>query len=119
MGKLNTSKKAKDNYTLYKNSNKVEKNKIAKLTRHCKEFPNDEVGKENLARIKKDGYKPRSKPLSPGSNPTTPKIRLQVGHAFGPRTAGEQLSELLGIPIPKQRSQRKSKPTITHKPRKK
>ena len=110
--------KGKKQYGNYKTENRALKNKIKKLTRHCKEFPNDEVGKENLARIKKKGYNPRSKPLIPGSNPTIARIRPSIGHLFGPKTAGEQLSELLGIPMPHLRKKpRKTK--VTHKPRKK
>src|SRR5210317_718553 len=98
-----TSKTKKDSYTLYKNENRVLTNKIKKLTRHCKKFSNDEVGKANLERIKKDGYTPRSAPRVPGSNPTIAKIRHKAIQG-GPRTAGEQLSELLGIPKPKIRA---------------
>jgi hypothetical protein len=95
-----TSKAKKDTYTQYKNENRALTNKLKKLVRHCKKFPNDEVGKANLERIKKDGYTPRSTPKVPGSNPTIAKIRLGAVQG-GPKTAGEQLSKLLGIPEPK------------------
>lgn len=112
------SKKTKDNYTLYKTENRALNNKIRKMERHCKRFPNDKVGRENLERIKKGDYKPRSKPLTPGSNPTTPKVRLsnEIGHMYGPKTAGEQLSALLGIPMPYIKTKPR-KPKVTHKPR--
>ena len=64
------SKKGKGSYLKYKVENKVYKNKIRKLEKHCKKFPNDEIGKKTLERIKKDGYTGRSKPLVPGSNQT-------------------------------------------------
>jgi hypothetical protein len=112
-------KKTKDTYAVYKTEGRALKNKIRKMERHCKRFPNDLVGKENLERIKKGNYKPRSKPLSPGSNPTIPKIRLsnEIGHMYGPKTAGEQLSALLGIPMPQARTYKKNKPKVTHKQR--
>ena len=113
--------KGKKQYGNYKTENRVLKNKIKKLTRHCKEFPDDEVGKENLERIKKKGYTPRSKPLIPGSNPTIEKVRLssKISYLFGPKTAGEQLSKLLGIPEPKYRRRAKAgKTPITIKKKK-
>ena len=115
-----SSKKGKGSYAVYKADNRVEKNKIKKLTRHCKKFPNDLICAKRLEEIKEKGYKGRSRPLIGGSNPTTPKTKFYnpiPGFLHYPKTAGEQLSELLGIPVPKQR--RKSKPKITHKPRRK
>ena len=108
------SYKGKKQYKTYQTENRVFENKVKKLTRHCKEFPEDEVGKENLERIKKKGYKCRKKPNVPGSNQTTPKPRPFV--AVLPKTAGEQLSELLGIPLPK--PAKKSKPKIIRKKKK-
>lgn len=115
------SMKGKGSYASYKTSGMALKNKIKKLERHCKKFPDDKSGKENLERIKKEGYIGRTRPLAPGSNPTTPKVRLsnETGHLFGPKTAGQQLSELLGIPIPTQRRKKNFKPKVTHKPRRK
>lgn len=122
------SKKGKGLYATYKSGNSVFKNKIKKLERHVKRFPEDEQGKINLERIKKAGYIGRAKPLVPGSNQTTAKPKFnpsllvltgQTGHTFGPKTAGEQLSELLGRPMPRVRTKRKPKTVITHKPRRK
>jgi len=117
------SKKGKGLYAVYKTDNRAEKNKIKKLTRHCKKFPNDLLCAKRLEEIKEKGYVARSKPLVPGSNPTIPKPKFYnpvPGYLHYPthiKTPGEQLSELLGIPVPKPR--RKFKPKITHKPRRK
>lgn len=114
-----TSSKGKGTYAVYKTENKVFKNKIKKLERHCKRFPEDEVSKENLQRIKKDGYTGRARPLVPGSNPTEPKVRLPaISHV---KTPGEQLSELLGIPLPKyaRRYFKKGSASVTIKNKKK
>jgi hypothetical protein len=121
MANKTSSKLQKVHYQTYKTTNQALTNKIKKLERHCKRFPDDEQGAINLKKAKNGEYKPRSKPLAPGSNPTTPKIKLmQVGHVFGPKTAGEQLSELLGRPMPIVRTRRrKPKAVITHKPRRK
>jgi hypothetical protein len=114
-----SSKRQKEHYQAYKLQNRAHKNKVKKLTRHCKKFPNDKESARNLLRIIKDGYKPRSKPLVPGSNPTIPKIKVgaNLGETYtGPKTAGEQLSVLLGIPLP-YKNTRKRKPQITNKKR--
>jgi hypothetical protein len=108
------SNKGKGSYSVYKTENRAEKNKIKRLERHCKKHPDDEQGKINLARIKKDGYTPRSKPLAPGSNPTIGRVYLTK--PLHRATPGEQLSELLNIPLPK--VHKKSKPTVTHRRRK-
>jgi hypothetical protein len=102
-------------YEGYKLDNKVYKNKIKKMQRHCKRFPKDKEAQKNLERIEKEGYKGRTKPLIPGSNPPTLKaIRYIHYPGITPsRTAGEQLSELLGIPEPNK--VKSSKPVITRK----
>lgn len=106
------SKRGKGTYAVYKTEGRVTKNKIKKLERHCKEFPNDEVGKANLAKVIKNGYTPRAKPLVPGSNPTTAKI---VGKPFVHiSTPAEQLSKLLGIPVP-YATRNTAKPKVTTK----
>lgn len=105
----------KESYTVYKVENRAEKNKIKKLERHCKRFPDDKEGKKNLERIKKDGYKPRSKPLSPGSNPTIEKVVFRPNNIKHPETAGEQLSRLLGIPFSKTKKPIKSKIIVKQK----
>jgi hypothetical protein len=119
------SSKGKGSYAEYKSDNRVFKNKVRKLERHCKSFPNDKLSQENLDKLKEKGYTGRTRPLVPGSNPTEPSVNtvrgiIQIGHVFGPKTAGEQLSELLGIPMPKPKVyKRNTKPKITHKPRRK
>lgn len=113
MANKTSSKRQKDLYSEYKVSNRVQINKIRKLERHCKAYPNDVACAARLAELKqKGGYIPRSKPLNPGSNPTTPKVRARPvqGYLHMPETAGEQLSRLLGIPLPKVRT--KQKPRI-------
>lgn len=116
MANKTSSKLQKIHYQTYKIEGRALKNKIKKLERHCKRFPEDEVNKANLEKAKNGEYKPRGRPLSPGSNQTIPKIKFTT---TTPRvkTAGEQLSELLGIPLPKPR--KKFKPVIKHKPRRK
>ena len=110
------SKKGKGLYLQYKSDNRVYKNKIKKLERHCKEFPDDKEAEKNLARIKKDGYKCRERPLVPGSNPTVPKRRVETPRI---ETIPEQLSRLLNIPMPKvQRRRKKGKTPVTIKKRK-
>lgn len=105
--------KGKKQYGSYKTENRVTKNKIKKLEKHCKRFPDDAEAKKNLARIKKDGYKCRAKPLEPGSNKTRKIIRLDP--IKFPDTPGEQLSKLLGIKLPKAR--KRTKPKIVRKKR--
>lgn len=99
----------------YKSSNQRLKNKIAKLERHSKDHPEDEVGKENLARVKSKGIKDKKPPINNGSNKTVPKPKPHPMPATAPRTAGEQLAELLGIEMPKPKKKRK--PRITKKKR--
>lgn len=112
------SKKGKGLYATYKSNNQVFHNKVRKLERHIKKYPDDKEAKKTLEKVKKNGYNGRSKPLVPGSNPTTPKPRCLLSPGFEyPKTAGEQLSELLGISIPIQKSKR-SKPKIIHKSKK-
>ena len=112
------SKRGKGTYLDYKTSNRVEKNKIKKLERHCKQFPNDEVGKKNLERVLAQGYnKPRAKPLQARQTPTIPKIKYSSVFLEQAKTAGEQLGALLNIPVPPIKE--KVKTIIKHKPRRK
>jgi len=116
--KKSNSKVQKENYKTYKLVNKVQTNKIKKLERHCKNYPKDKKCAERLAELKKNGgYVPRSKPIIPGSNPTTPNPKgtpsWAVPRGFKPmETAGEQLSRLLGIPL-KLTTRKHRKPKIT------
>jgi len=112
-----SSKATKERYKAYQLDNRVYKNKVKKLIRHIKNHLNDEKGEENLARIKKDGYKGRTKPLIPGSNPTIPRVLYLNREDTGmPETVAEQLHRLLGVAIPKQsKSYRGKKPAIFHK----
>jgi len=118
--KKTSSKLQKIHYQQYKLENRAQKNKIKKLQRHCKKFPNDEKCAERLAELKKKGgYNPRKKPLIPGSNPTTPKVVNRGCFTVLPETPGEQLSRLLGIPLPKPKTRKSKKTKITHKPKRK
>lgn len=112
-----SSWKGKKQYALYKSENRVYKNKLSKLERHCKQYPEDEEGKKHLERVKKNGYKGRSKPKEPGSNQTTPKLKLiSIPYL---ETPGEQLSRLLGIPQPRfKRRLKKAKTPVTIKKKK-
>lgn len=111
------SMRGKGSYASYKAENRVYKNKVAKLERQCKQQPNNKEAKKALERIKKDGYKGRTRPIVPGSNPTTPKKCIPAIEYLRAKTPGEQLCELLGIkPLP---PKKKFKPVIKHKPRKK
>ena len=113
-----SSFKGKKQYPTYKAENRVYKNKIAKLERHIKAYPEDEQAKTALARIQKDGYTGRQRPHVAGSNPTTPGPHLIPGalNCLKAKTAGEQLSELLGISMPK--PLKKRKPRVKVKRRK-
>lgn len=114
--KKTSSKLQQAHYKQYRLENRAQKNKIKKLERHCKRFPNDEQGKINLARIKKDGYNPRKKPLVPGSNPTTARNPMKgFIHHPKPKTAGEQLAELLGRAIPRHYKPRRKKTSVSYK----
>ena len=109
-----TSFKGKKQYKQYQTESRATKNKIRKLERHIKQHPNDEIHVKHLERIKKSGYKIRTKPNDPGSNKVDAKIRLpRIEHVDTP---AEQLSKLLGIPIPK-RHKSTRKPKIVHKKR--
>lgn len=110
--KKSSSKLQKAHYQQYKLEDRAKRNKIKKLERHCKQHPNDETGKVNLARIKKEGYNPRSKPLVPGSNKPsviTYQFNRSPGDIHLPQTAGEQLSKLLGIPLRRGTPKKKAK----------
>ena len=112
-----SSKKQQENYKTYQLINKVQTNKIRKLERHCKAYPKDKACAARLAELKKKGgYIPRAKPLAPRTEPTVARIRAREGFLHHPETAGEQLSRLLGIPLPKSRTRNK-KPAISHKKR--
>lgn len=116
--------KGKGSYAEYKTDGRALKNKIKKLERHCKRFPNDEVNQANLAKAKNGEYVCRAKPFTGKvvkpegkGGITQPKVKYLCVSIPHIKTPGEQLSELLGILLPKPR--RKFKPKITHKPRRK
>ena len=111
------SKRGKGTYLDYKTNNRAEKNKIKKLERHCKLFPNDEIGKNNLASVLKKGFKPRAKPLQARIFVTEPKVKRRDIFLVQAKTAGEQLGALLNIPVPQVKE--KVKTIIKHKPRRK
>ena len=117
MAKKKKSRKGKGHYAAYKAGNNAYKNKIAKLKRLIKEQPNNKVLKEALKKVEKEGYNGRSKPLVPGSNKTkiSPIKAIRNFRATQrvkpeePKTPAEQLSKLLGIPLPKERKPGKPK----------
>lgn len=88
----------------YKSNNQRLKNKIRKIERHIKRFPDDDLAKENLARIKKDGISDKMKPRTPGINSPGITVKPSSMPERAPKTAGEQLAELLGISLRKVRS---------------
>lgn len=120
MSKTKNSKKGKGTYAVYKADNRAWKNKVRKLETIVRNCPNDVQAKVRLEKLKKGGpntYKPRQKPLVPGSNKTIPK--KSYGFVLGSETAGEQLSKLLGIPLPKKTYRRnKVKASVTVKKKK-
>lgn len=96
------SKKGKGSYAKYKTENRAYKNKIRKLERHCERFPEDEVGRKNLERLRDPkNFKPRSSPNNPGTNSPNPTVYRFRSYISISKTVAEQLSELLGIPLPK------------------
>lgn len=105
------SNKGKGQYATYKTENRAYKNKIRKLERHAKKHPNDEENLKALERLSDPkNFKIRAKPLVPGSNQTIPKKSYaNIPHI---ETPGEQLSRLLGIPMPTVKTKRKRKPSI-------
>jgi hypothetical protein len=112
------SNKGKGQYATYKTENRAYKNKLRKLARHAKKHPNDEENLKALDRLSDPkNFKIRTKPLVPGSNQTIPKRRYTFVSQV--ETAGEQLSRLLGIPMPKVIKRRpKAKAAVTVKKRK-
>ena len=118
--KKTSSKRQKDHYKQYQLENRVLINKIKKLIRYCKKFPNDIKCAKRLAELKKTRkYNPRKKPLIPGSNPPRVEILNRRYSIIFPETPGEQLSRLLGIPLPKLRKRKPKKTQVTHKPKRK
>lgn len=115
------SNKGKGSYATYKAENRAYKNKIAKLEKHIRTYPDDEKAQENLERLKDPkNFKIRSKPNNPGINKPLPKVYFySPATTYICRSAGEQLSELLGIPQPKYvRKYKKKKAPVTIKKRK-
>jgi len=118
--KKTSSKLQKEHYKRYQLENRVQKNKIKGLVRHCKKFTQDLMASKRLAELKKDGgYKPRSKPISPGSNPPDNYVMDSFIDIVFPKTPGEQLSELLGIPLKTPRPKQKGKTAFRYKKNKK
>jgi hypothetical protein len=113
----------KNGYKKYKLENKEEKNKIRQLEKHIKKFPNDKQTIDALEKIKKSGLiHDRKKPIKKGSTILTPRQVKKLEEKIAPynrvqppsrgrkyfikstntnpsKTAGEQLSVLLGIPL--------------------
>ena len=117
MGRAKRDSK-KNQHKAYQNDNRALTNKIAKTKKHIKKFPKDEKAAEFLERLERGQWKQRTKPLVPGSNKpaivTWSALDFSIqGPAPAVQTAGEQISALLGIDLPKTRAI--SKPKITHK----
>lgn len=118
-GKLTTSKNQKAHYAAYKTENRVQKNKIKKLEVHCKTYTKDEKAAQRLKElVSKGGYKPRAKPLDPGSNPTISK-KMDKRTVEHPKTPGEQLAYLLGISLKRPRYNKQGKASVTYKKKRK
>lgn len=111
------SNKGKGSYASYKAENRAYKNKLRKFESIVKRFPNDEKAKETLERLRKGEYKHRQRPLVAGSNKTISKRSYaNIPHV---ETPGEQLSRLLGIPMPKApRKRKKTKTAVVIKKKK-
>lgn len=117
MGRAKRDSK-KNQHKAYQNDNRALTNKIAKTKKHIKKFPKDEKAAEFLEKLQLGQWKQRTKPLVPGSNKPDLATWLAMdfsihGPAPAVQTAGEQISKLLGIPLPKGRVI--SKPKIIHK----
>lgn len=114
MGKGKKESK-KNQHKAYQNENRALKNKIIKTKKHIKKFPNDQKAVDFLKQLEVGNWKPRTKPLNPGSNkPDWGSLDLSLEGPYNTvQTAGEQLSALLGIKLPA--PQRIHKPKITHK----
>jgi len=116
-----SSKLQKEHYKQYRLENRAEKNKIKKLKKHCRKFPGDKTGAKNLARILKDGYTTsRKRPITSGPNISKYEVyNFRIGIALPEiLTPGEQLSRLLGIPLPKTKTRKPKKTKVTHKVKK-
>ena len=106
----------KEGYKKYKTEHREIKNKIEKLERHVKRFPEDKQAENRLEIIKKErsaAYKRRCKPQT--ENPVKPQIKTyfhpDIGNSI---TAGEQLAKLLGLEYSRP-GKRSKKPTIHFK----
>jgi hypothetical protein len=120
MGKK-ASFKGKKQYGTYKTENRIYKNKLRTLINHCKRNPNDEQAREQLEKLKKSGVTPRKAPRNSGEHAAdsyTYQFNPAPGYLHIPKTAGEQLSELLNIPIPKAPRRRKKKPGVSYRKKK-
>lgn len=103
------SMKGKGSYASYKSESRAYTNRVKKFERIVKENPNDEEAAKTLKKLKDGGsakFKFKSRPKVPGSNKTVSK--KYRAPTITMETAGEQLSRLLGIPLPKV-SERKSR----------
>ena len=111
---LRTGQAYKNAYKQYKLENRWLKNKIKKLNRHIKKFPEDAQAQEALKRIEKGDTNRRKKPVAP--NPVKPKrIINNINCPEGIKTAKEQLCELLGIPFKPSRPKKYAKAPIRYK----
>lgn len=90
MASKTSSPGQKDHYKRYKAENRWEKNKVAKLKRHMKKFPNDEQTAESLQ--KKSHTYTRNKFLGLKKGKSKAKLKqLPIDNRIGLR---EQLNDL-------------------------
>lgn len=93
----------------YKINNQRYKNKIAKMIRHIKKHPNDKTAKENLKRVESNPIKDKIVAKDKNSVRPLPISIPSFRNSEKQKTAGEQLSKLLGIPMLKIRKRSKAK----------
>lgn len=87
----------KNGYQAYKLEGRQLKNKIRRMKRHIKNYPNDVQAQEALEKVQKADYGTRKKPKA--ANPVKPKRAAFVQRYFESSQVpfGEQLAEILGI----------------------
>ncbi len=120
MAKKQKSMKGKGTYAEYRNENRYKKNKVKKLERHIKKYPNDIQAKERLAEIEKAQIEPtRGRPIKRGScKPKEYGILPARGNlAERQKTALQQLAKLLELNYVEVVTKNSRHPKIIKKPR--
>lgn len=115
---IRAGKAYKDGYKRYQLDGRERKNKIKRLERHVKRFPDDKQAEKSLAEIRKGNFNRRKKPISSNLEIHNSPIK-QIYELTGDSrmTAGEQLSKLLGIVQP-YKCKQKTKAPIKYRKRK-